>query len=203
MPSASCRTRSRNARALPRLAQADLEQRNAALQVLSLTDPLTGLGNRRALDEALLQDGLPPASRKAATSPVLMCDLTTSKRINDRLGHGKGGPILQRFATVVRERSAGGHYDLAARFGGEEFVVLMPGPDAADARQMAERLRLAFRQRSWMDPGGEALDPTLRPTVSIGVASATCPAPAASRPVTRSRPSGWPSTGWAWPTKPL
>lgn len=152
-----------------RLAQADLEQRNAALQVLSLTDPLTGLGNRRALDEALLKT-VSYLHREGGHLAVLMCDLDHFKRINDRLGHEGGDRILQRFATVVREVCRRPH-DLAARFGGEEFVVLMPGPDAADARQMAERLRLAFRQRSWMDPGGEALDPMLRPTVSIGVAT--------------------------------
>ncbi len=100
------------------------------------TDSLTGLTNRRGLNEAL--------DRALSADPaeplgLLLLDLDHFKRINDRFGHLMGDHVLQEAARALQEALRG--QDVKGRWGGEEFVVLLPGADAEVARRIAERLR--------------------------------------------------------------
>ncbi len=112
----------------------------ATLTELAVRDPLTGLHNRRAftqrLDEALVR-----SRRSGAPVALLMLDLDHFKDVNDRHGHPAGDQALRTVAALlVRELRA---VDVAARLGGEEFGVLLPGTDQAEAVRVAERLRVA------------------------------------------------------------
>ncbi|HEY9321922.1 MAG TPA: sensor domain-containing diguanylate cyclase [Achromobacter sp.] len=121
------------------------------------TDTLTGLLNRRGLDEAL-------AILQADESPValMVIDIDHFKRINDRYGHTAGDQALQALATLMSEGSRSG--DTLARSGGEEFVILMPGVSLTAAVSAAERLR----QRLASQPAPGAMGSPI--TVSVGVA---------------------------------
>ncbi len=125
--------------------------------VLALTDPLTGVANRRAMYRHL--EGTQGTGR---TFAVVLLDLDHFKAINDRHGHAVGDRVLQRAAQVLRRALEPG--DHVARWGGEEFLVLLPGADEARAAQVAARLWRALRHAS-----GEDLPPF---TASLGVAVA-------------------------------
>jgi diguanylate cyclase (GGDEF)-like protein len=108
------------------------------LEALARTDPLTGLANRRALDEALVRD-LASAERTARPISVVMLDLDHFKRYNDTRGHQAGDALLHGAAAAwAGELRAS---DTVARFGGEEFLVVLPSCDAAAASVIADRLR--------------------------------------------------------------
>ena len=125
-----------------------------------LTDPLTGLGNRRLLDERLrTADG-----RHA----VLFLDVDRFKQVNDHHSHGVGDAVLRRVAELLNRECRSG--DVVARFGGDEFVVLLPGAFEADALHVGERVHHAVRAERWGD-----LSAGLRVTVSVGVAAAEGP----------------------------
>ena len=133
---------------------------------LSETDPLTGLLNRRAftdLAEAALRQGHRQRNRAA----ILMCDLDRFKLLNDTLGHQAGDAVLVAVAsalkTSVQERGE------AARFGGEEFIILLSRTDEQDALAAAEDLRQVVRNLSLMDLVGRAAR-EWRQTISVGVA---------------------------------
>lgn len=120
--------------------QRELARSERRLRQLTITDPLTGLANRRRLDERLIQESQ-RAQRRGETFSIIMADIDHFKRVNDRHGHDVGDEVLKHFATVLR----GGirEIDLAARLGGEEFVVVMPAEGVASAMSCAERLRAA------------------------------------------------------------
>ncbi|MBI5495305.1 MAG: diguanylate cyclase [Deltaproteobacteria bacterium] len=150
-------------------SQASLGLANARLfqeQVeLSLTDALTSLPNRRALD-ARLEVEVARAQRYESGLCVLMVDVDHFKLFNDAHGHLVGDVVLRGVAQTLCQtvRKA----DTVARFGGEEFCVLLPRQDARAAREVADKLRKAVRQREFehaeSQPGG-------RITISLGVAS--------------------------------
>jgi len=149
--------------ALERAMQA-LEDVNAELAELSVTDALTRVHNRRHLDQALAREVLRP-SQGIAPIALLLIDIDHFKRINDRFGHIVGDECLRVVAASLRaqvNRAA----DLVARFGGEEFAVVLPGTDAAQAVQVAERLRRAVKAC----PVRQGDDQIVL-TVSIGVAA--------------------------------
>jgi len=127
----------------------------------SRTDGLTGLANRRWLDERLA-DEIQRARRTHQPLAVAMCDLDFFKRINDRLGHPIGDEVLRRVAAVLRERCRG--TDLVARYGGEEFCIAFLESDAATAARTCETLRAAVERQDW-----RALHPELAVTISIGI----------------------------------
>nr|WP_316642416.1 GGDEF domain-containing protein [uncultured Roseateles sp.] len=121
----------------------------AEVRQQAMTDGLTGLANRRALNDAMAH-ALAMAQRSHQPYAVLMADVDHFKRINDQLGHRAGDEALAAFAQ--RLRAALRAQDLPFRYGGEEFCVLLPDTDAAGASVLAERLRVAVAQ-----PAGDAL----------------------------------------------
>ena len=129
---------------------------------LAATDALTGLFNRRYLDGALERE-LARAIRSDSNLALLMLDIDHFKSFNDTYGHAMGDLVLKKVATTLSDglRQA----DVLARFGGEEFVVVLPQVTAADALDSAERIRAAVA-RANIHPGGEKKGVT----VSIGLA---------------------------------
>lgn len=126
------------------------------------TDALTGQGNRRALDELLKQQAELYLSTGRAFS-ILMLDIDFFKSVNDQFGHMVGDDVLRAFAKRVREYVRPG--DVCARFGGEEFVVVLPGTTLEAALEVAERLRQGVAQAPLLNT------PRVQVTVSIGVAT--------------------------------
>jgi diguanylate cyclase (GGDEF)-like protein len=129
----------------------------------AMTDPMTGLFNRRGFQEAA-QRLIEMQARKGEPVTVLMFDLDHFKSINDRFGHAVGDEALKVFARTAASnmRSA----DVLGRLGGEEFSAILPG-DVDMAFNVAERVRAAF------DIAGEEIaNITMRATVSIGAAAA-------------------------------
>lgn len=115
------------------------------LQAAALTDPLTGLANRRAMD-ARLDRAWADSIRGAQDLTVLMIDVDDLKLANDRFGHAGGDALLVALADALRAQCRKG--DLAARFGGDEIVVVLPRADASQAFVVAERLREDFASRA-------------------------------------------------------
>jgi diguanylate cyclase (GGDEF)-like protein len=134
----------------------------AELQHRSRHDTLTGLLNRRAMDEALAAQ-LQRSLRNGEAFAVMMIDIDHFKSINDRHGHAVGDGALRHLAALLR--TAVREVDRVARYGGEEFVVLLPDVSLADAQPLAERLREQVASQ------GHVQGPlALAFTVSIGVA---------------------------------
>jgi diguanylate cyclase (GGDEF)-like protein/PAS domain S-box-containing protein len=123
-----------------------LERANRDLQELALTDQLTGLRNRRAFDERLRTD-MDTVIRGGQSLSLLMLDVDNFKLRNDTWGHTEGDLVLRRlgaiFAAAVRTP------DLAARFGGEEFAILLPGIDLSQARLVADRIQRMVADQVW------------------------------------------------------
>jgi diguanylate cyclase (GGDEF)-like protein len=140
-------------------------QLRTALQKVELdaaTDALTGQWNRRALDDVLKQQ----VQRRAVsgvTFSILMLDIDFFKNINDEFGHLVGDDVLRAFAQKLREflRSD----DVCARFGGEEFVVVLPDTSLTTAMEIGERIRRGIAQAPLLTK------PRVQATVSIGVAT--------------------------------
>jgi len=150
---------------------ADRLRENVHLSVeMAVTDPLTGLHNRRYLTrhlETLLKSNVASGKRLA----VLIIDVDYFKSINDTFGHDVGDEVLREFARRISENIRG--IDLACRYGGEEFVVVMPDTDPALAWTVAERLRGSVEItpfRITAPPGQTSV------TISIGIAGSDDPA---------------------------
>jgi diguanylate cyclase len=136
------------------------------LETEVVKDPLTGLLNRRGLDQAA--ERLKVAGMDLTSSSVLMVDLDHFKRVNDSYGHLFGDQVLCATAKVLSGVIKG--RDVAARFGGEEFVVLLPDTPEGGAVTLAEQFRDAFSRAKVRRTGSDKVIDKL--TVSIGVA---CP----------------------------
>jgi diguanylate cyclase (GGDEF)-like protein len=108
------------------------------LERLSLTDPLTGLYNRRRMIEAL-ESEVRRSRRLGHTFAVLMADVDHFKHYNDQYGHPAGDAVLKRVAALLRDATR--DVDVVARYGGEEFFVLMPETNAQGATQVAQLIR--------------------------------------------------------------
>lgn len=141
----------------------ETDRATGQLRRLAATDALTGLGNRRALEQRL--EGL-LASNRESHDPVaaLLIDIDHFKQINDELGHEAGDGCLVFLANLLQSSLRGG--DKALRIGGDEFIVLMPGLDSERAQAVAERVAVLFSQMPWSHPKPPP------PTLSIGVAAA-------------------------------
>ena len=146
----------------------------ARFEVLALTDPLTQTHNRRALMERLTSE-LERARRYALHLSVLMVDLDHFKAINDSYGHVVGDEVLRGVSRVLQREARA--VDVVARFGGEEFVVVLPETGEDGAVALAERIRARVEETPPVT-GGEY--GWLRVTVSIGVA--TVPSPRVNSP---------------------
>lgn len=141
----------------------ELEKANAQLQHLSATDSLTGTANRRRFDEALDAEWR-RAIRSATELSILMIDVDQFKQYNDDFGHQQGDLCLRQIAEAldVAARRAG---DIAARYGGDEFAVILPGTPAAYALAIAESARVEVETLGIRCKSG------LQVTISIGVAT--------------------------------
>jgi diguanylate cyclase (GGDEF)-like protein len=135
-----------------------LGRREDRLQAGSLTDPLTGLWNRRLLANRL-QEELARALRHRTPLAFMLVDVDRLKQLNDRGGHQGGDDALRHVAEAIRRSCR--RSDIPARYGGDEFAVLAPSTAGSDAVALAERIRSAVREQ----PAGE-----LTLSVSIGVA---------------------------------
>ncbi|WP_185827459.1 sensor domain-containing diguanylate cyclase [Halomonas nitroreducens] len=142
----------------------DLRRENAALEQRSHTDPMTGLANRAWLEHCLDQR-LDETTAQAGALALLFIDLDHFKQLNDRHGHGLGDRVLINFASALRELVREG--DLAGRYGGEEFVVILPGETSDGARVVASRLLALLVAQPMAEVAGEPLFVS----ASIGIAS--------------------------------
>ena len=131
---------------------------------LSMRDPLTGLYNRRYLEETMGRE-LPRARRLGESVGVIVLDIDHFKNLNDTYGHDAGDFVLERTGELLR--AATRNSDIACRFGGEEFAVILPGATLLVARNRAEAIRAALESLK-VEFGGREIGPL---TVSAGVAS--------------------------------
>lgn len=135
-----------------------LAESNRQLAQLAAQDALTGLRNRRSFDERLTQC-VQVAARTGRGFSLLLIDADHFKRVNDQFGHPVGDAVLRQLAGILRDTTR--VTDFVARFGGEEFAVLLPEtPAAAAAHAVAEKIRVAVEGTNFPDVG--------RITVSIG-----------------------------------
>ncbi len=139
-----------------------VRRQNRSLRALNRTDALTGLGNRRAIDEALAAE-FHRCERSGRPAALLLVDLDRFKAINDQHGHGFGDEVLRRVGLAIR--GVVGEIDIAARLGGDEFAVLLPETEPDTAIYVATRIRAAICAQIFERAPG------LRCTASIGVAS--------------------------------
>lgn len=146
-----------------RQTMADLEQANQRLQALTMQDGLTGIRNRRYLDEKLAQEWQ-RAARNREPLALLLIDIDFFKDFNDRYGHLAGDECLKRVAQVI-DGAVTRPSDAAARFGGEEFAVVLPDTRAEGALHVAENIRQASERVRLPVEGRE-----VGVSVSIGVA---------------------------------
>ncbi|GAC1343317.1 MAG: hypothetical protein NVSMB14_07550 [Isosphaeraceae bacterium] len=148
----------------------DLAQANDRLVEMAATDPLTGLKNRRffhqVLDGACAAVAAPAGNTRSKVSEfsLIMVDIDYFKRLNDTLGHQAGDDALRRVAGLLRGGLRNG--DVIARFGGEEFVVLLPNTQSKTARLVAERLRGVVADADTDGSQGPI-------TVSLGISTST------------------------------
>lgn len=138
---------------------AALEEKGRELEDLATRDQLSGVLNRRRFDESLVSE-FNRSRRYDHPLSLLVCDIDHFKQINDELGHATGDEVIAFLGSLLTELKRGS--DLAFRYGGEEFVLLLPETNPRNAAALAERLRREFCRRSNHTSAGER-------TISIGV----------------------------------
>ncbi len=141
-----------------------LLQANQVLEIQARTDGLTRLLNHAAVLQRL-EEETSRASREGKPSTVLMVDIDHFKQVNDTYGHAAGDDVLAELAR--RTERACRNYDIIGRYGGEEFIIILPDTDEPEAAHIAERLRLAVCSNTFSVTGAE-----IPVTISVGVASA-------------------------------
>ena len=141
----------------------ELQEANARLERLAVTDGLTGVYNHRRFQEGLASELLRSA-RTGRPVSVLMADVDLFKKVNDAMGHPAGDELLRRLAGVLNSALRG--TDLLARYGGEEFAALLPETSKTVAGQVAERMRAAVEAE--LNADGRW---TQKITISVGVAT--------------------------------
>jgi two-component system cell cycle response regulator len=161
------RARLRSMLRIKRLQEALEEREKALLEAneklthMSLTDGLTGLANRRHLTERI-DEMFAHGTRMKEPFALVMCDLDKFKSVNDTYGHQAGDEVLKQLADILREEAR--EIDHVGRYGGEEFMLLLPGASLEDAVSFAERVRKHIEAHTFTFTGG-----TLRRTASFGV----------------------------------
>jgi diguanylate cyclase (GGDEF)-like protein len=141
----------------------ELSQMNDKLLHISMTDGLTGVDNRRALEQRL-HEMFEHSLRLHEPIACVMCDIDHFKKVNDTYGHAAGDAVLKQFAEILRDEAR--EIDRVGRYGGEEFLLLLPGTVLDSAVTFAERVRHRVEENTFSFEGG-----TLKRTVSLGVAS--------------------------------
>ncbi|MGZ6317424.1 MAG: diguanylate cyclase [Anaerolineales bacterium] len=142
-------------------AEEELRSLQAQLREAAIRDPLTGLYNRRYLDETMKRE-LARAAREENPISIFMGDIDYFKQLNDTYGHQAGDEVLKALGEVLREHARSG--DIPCRYGGEEFVVILPDMPLEAARDRAELVR-----RDFSDLRFAFGDAQLGVTISIGV----------------------------------
>ena len=146
----------------------ELMRQSHAIADVATTDPLTGVLNRRALDVRLGQMA-EACSEVGAPMAVLFCDVDHFKRVNDSHGHAVGDRVLARMGEVLGDRRRRG--DMVGRWGGEEFIVVLPDCPAEAAHRIAEDIRERVSRQVF-----DGAEGAFRVTLSIGVAVDSLPA---------------------------
>jgi diguanylate cyclase (GGDEF)-like protein len=150
-----------------------LLEANEQLTRLASIDALTGLANKRALEEALTRD-LARSERDQTWLTIVISDIDFFKKVNDTYGHLTGDEVLRQVGRAFGSKLRGG--DLAARYGGEEFLLILPGSNVVGGKIAAERLRRSIEELQIQGPGGP-----FSVTASFGVASVCGPGCAGKR----------------------
>lgn len=138
----------------------ELIRANKKILELTRIDPLTGLANRRFFSERF-QEMVSLAHRRSQPLSLIMTDIDHFKKVNDTWGHDAGDRVLKGYAGLMKSRTRS--EDLVARFGGEEFIVLMPLADVQEAFAYAERIRCTLADHDLLESGHPV-------TASFGVA---------------------------------
>jgi len=155
-----------NALAAPLAIAIDNARLHAEVKMLALTDPLTGLANRRAFDE-ILHTELTRADRYKNPLSLIILDLDSFKEFNDHYGHPAGDVRLKEIGEMLQQNVR--EPDIAARYGGEEFAVILPSTNKEGALKLADRLRKAAEAKA---PDHKHSSHTIPGyTISLGVAS--------------------------------
>jgi len=159
------------------LAQREQFRSAILLQDLADRDPLTGCQNRRVLERGLLEAELTRTRRYGSALSVILCDIDHFKRVNDTHGHAAGDQVLSQFAgllqSMVRET-----VDSVIRYGGEEFLIVLPETELAGAHGLAERIRQAFANAS--TPVGDGALVCVTASFGVACVPARHPTPPAS-----------------------
>ena len=142
--------------------------RITALEHETLTDPLTGVYNRRFMEQRLREE-VSKARRYHFKLAVLLLDLDHFKRVNDELGHQAGDQVLIEIGNLVNRELRDS--DILARYGGEEFLVIAPNTAPSASTSLAERLRKCIESQAFLTDFNKARKLEMQITVSIGVAN--------------------------------
>jgi len=139
-----------------------IEEKNRLLEEMALTDTLTGLPNRRAL-EVWATRQLSAAARHDFSICAVMADLDLFKKVNDTFGHDAGDTVLKTFAEVLKANTR--QSDICARLGGEEFLIMLTHADKEAANTAVERIRKQFETKKFIFETS-----TIKVTASFGIA---------------------------------
>ena len=126
----------------------ELERANARITELTRTDPLTQLANRRYFQERI-REMVSLSERKSEPLSLIMTDIDTFKAVNDTFGHDAGDRVLKGFAGLMKSMVR--NEDLPARFGGEEFIIVLPLTNSRQAYALAERIRCALQEQDFLE----------------------------------------------------
>lgn len=142
----------------------ELEQSCRQMQVMAMTDPLTAIANRRCFFDALQGQAVDQVCNcSCRPTSLLILDVDRFKSVNDTYGHEAGDTVLRDIAAIIRENTREG--DTAARIGGEEYALLLPGASARQAEDVACRIRAAVAGHTFVMPDEQRISVT----VSIGI----------------------------------
>ncbi len=144
-----------------------LELKNEELRMLSVTDQLTQVYNRHFMHDALKRE-FARAKRYCVNLSCLMIDIDHFKEVNDSYGHLQGDSVLREFAALIRNTCR--EVDLCCRFGGEEFLVILPETDRSGAECVSDRLRNLAEKMSVFRVDSAELIKDLKISISIGIA---------------------------------